>query len=819
MVRSSTLNGGSSRAYVSSRVSGNQSQTRWDEEQGNAGTPRPSPDRTHGTPTRTQPRQQQQSSSTLLRQKSADSTEDSVEGLLPPIKTNRITSTTANRNQQPVAVSPTDINTKNDYNNQSFSKSIASPRYSSYRSSLAQRVSSSNVNVNTSWTSSSASSRSSTHSPLPASPPTTTTNNGKSTVISDSDDDSYDNFGPRPFPNMGRGGGGKAAESSDDGEDFSALQERLQARLQSSASQLQQDSEHDEQLMAKYEQDEQAYLRQLQAIAHQQQQDQQEPSFETNDEKDPDNGSKPVTSAVIVGVAGRGATIDSDNPEYTASRPIATVPGTPSGRYTTFSATSSLSDGPWTPAGAKRASSKVAPTGAGIGMDAGEYQDVQNGEALQMNPDGTVSYGVQFPHGDENGLGNRTRTMDTEDDDDASGDVDPIISSSKNNGVAEDPGQRQNHNRVMWILSGTGAVLLVVAVVLVVVFLLQARNNNNDGADPSNVQSTGDRNIDPDIAAAVPSFVPALSPSHSPVVDTQEPVADTAAPTTALPTLRPTAAPTAAPTVSPTTVTSTPTVSPTMAPTLRPTFGSAEQEQLFDLLSNYTFPRTIANMRILETPQRNALDWLAGSSTIEDWEQWGTSRVIQRFALASFYYGSNGTEWDVRDDWLESEDEECNWLRGRDIECSGEGLVTQLVLRRRGIQGTLVPEIGLLTNLEQLTLSENALEGTLPPEWSSLSNLQEISLRENRLTGPIPEEWKSLTSLRLIRLHENDLSGAVPRTVCDSWLVSATTFYSDCGGTTPEIQCPPGFCCTYCCEDGVGCGCVFEDTPLEDELC
>jgi hypothetical protein len=52
---------------------------------------------------------------------------------------------------------------------------------------------------------------------------------------------------------------------------------------------------------------------------------------------------------------------------------------------------------------------------------------------------------------------------------------------------------------------------------------------------------------------------------------------------------------------------------------------------------------------------------------------------------------------------------------------------------------------GLLTTLD---LQDNGLEGTLPPQISVLSNLRIFNLQDNRLDGNIPHELSSLVCYR-----------------------------------------------------------------------
>lgn len=229
-------------------------------------------------------------------------------------------------------------------------------------------------------------------------------------------------------------------------------------------------------------------------------------------------------------------------------------------------------------------------------------------------------------------------------------------------------------------------------------------------------------------------------------------------------------------------------------------------------------------------PQQRAFSWLMNSHGVADRQALGPGRLIQRYSLATLFYASNGTVLDgVGDDdvfyyyptgsWLTRENE-CEWLPG----ICRQGRVTNIKLKGVGLLGTIPPELALLTGLEELNLSENNLRGTLPSELATLSVLRRLNLRDNQLTGTFPIEYKSLENVEVIRFDANELTGAVPQQVCQEFYTNYNStrahpmLYLDCGGASPEIVCPPGICCTYCCAAG-NCDCVFAGTPLETDLC
>jgi hypothetical protein len=142
-----------------------------------------------------------------------------------------------------------------------------------------------------------------------------------------------------------------------------------------------------------------------------------------------------------------------------------------------------------------------------------------------------------------------------------------------------------------------------------------------------------------------------------------------------------------------------------------------------------------------------------------------------------------------------------------------------LNMRSNRFTGPIPPQYGSLTNLRGLDLSSNNLNGLIPVEIGQLIRLFALYLQSNRLSGQIPIDLGFLTRVTEIRVDDNDLTGTVPDTLCDTFASTLPAFYLDCNGQPPEIACPPGTCCTYCCEDGVGCDCVYGPGSPFEFLC
>lgn len=163
-------------------------------------------------------------------------------------------------------------------------------------------------------------------------------------------------------------------------------------------------------------------------------------------------------------------------------------------------------------------------------------------------------------------------------------------------------------------------------------------------------------------------------------------------------------------------------------------------------------------------------------------------RLIQRFALAVFWYSTGGpTTWGPGG-WLESTNE-CSWPQT--FDCSTAGLMEFLYLDAKSLSGTIPIELGLLTALARLSMFSNLLAGTLPTELGKLTRLTFLAVSRNQLTGSIPSELGQLTSLTGLYLSSNNLSSMIPNSLCDAG--SAITFIGiDCATVTTCSCCNEG---------------------------
>jgi hypothetical protein len=111
-------------------------------------------------------------------------------------------------------------------------------------------------------------------------------------------------------------------------------------------------------------------------------------------------------------------------------------------------------------------------------------------------------------------------------------------------------------------------------------------------------------------------------------------------------------------------------------------------------------------LRNSSTPQYMAFNWMATNDTLLRPDE----QIIQRYALATLFYSTNGDKWTENEFWL-GDGNECEWEK---VSCTTK--VSRLDLMSNNLQGTLPPEIGLLSKLGEFIMEQicrDALEHSL----------------------------------------------------------------------------------------------------------
>ncbi len=154
---------------------------------------------------------------------------------------------------------------------------------------------------------------------------------------------------------------------------------------------------------------------------------------------------------------------------------------------------------------------------------------------------------------------------------------------------------------------------------------------------------------------------------------------------------------------------------------------------------------------------RRFLQWLGGIAVHEG--SGITCPPSQREILTLFYEATNGAQWEENRNWLS----DLPMVQWYGVSLDNDGQVLGLSLRSNGLQGSIPPELGLLSSLQGLNLGGNwKLEGPLPEELFDLANLRLLDLYNVGLGGPVPPEIGKLTNLELLNLTATGLGGPLP---------------------------------------------------------
>jgi hypothetical protein len=307
--------------------------------------------------------------------------------------------------------------------------------------------------------------------------------------------------------------------------------------------------------------------------------------------------------------------------------------------------------------------------------------------------------------------------------------------------------QRQGRRVFFWLIICTGSAFVLLAALVGAIVGAVFLGGGSDDSDPAltppvptqpNPKAT-------DTPVASPPTGEGANPTPALVESTAAPVAQAAAPT---------ASPTGAPTVS-----------PTGAPT--EDFNKFPKDQaLYDVILGLS---SDAGASIIETgsPQNRAFNWLQediykDSLSIE--------RKTQRYAMACFFYSTQGETWINNGGWLEGIDE-CLWHTdaGGGFSCVGE-LLTILELRKNNVEGVLPPELGMLTGLTRIAVTNlvggTGLGGGIPKELGQVGTMIDVEFEGNSFTEPIPPELFDKWALAdKFLVQGNKIPGPIPTTI------------------------------------------------------
>ena len=204
-------------------------------------------------------------------------------------------------------------------------------------------------------------------------------------------------------------------------------------------------------------------------------------------------------------------------------------------------------------------------------------------------------------------------------------------------------------------------------------------------------------------------------------------------------------------------------------------------EKTYDFITKYLMTNP-EELNIPSSPQYMAATWIAQLDGLvlevpASMQDPNAKFFVQRFALATLYYSTNGnSSWRDKLGFL-TETNECSWFGPErpvanfgspdkthvlGVTCNGDLEVVNLLLPSNQLQGPLPKEIGHLTALNLLAMPHNQLAGTIPPTMFNLVNLEYLDLKFNFFQNRIPNMFQTLSELQVLGLSNNYLERGLP---------------------------------------------------------
>uniref|UniRef100_A0ACD5YN46 Uncharacterized protein n=1 Tax=Avena sativa TaxID=4498 RepID=A0ACD5YN46_AVESA len=143
-----------------------------------------------------------------------------------------------------------------------------------------------------------------------------------------------------------------------------------------------------------------------------------------------------------------------------------------------------------------------------------------------------------------------------------------------------------------------------------------------------------------------------------------------------------------------------------------------------------------------------------------------------------------------------------SWRKGTDccswegITCSTDGMVTDVSLASKSLQGYISPTLGNLTGLLQLNLSNNLLSSGLPQELVSSDSIVTLDISFNRLDGELPEMSSStpVHPLKVLNISSNLFTGQFPSS---TWEAMKDLIALNASNNSFTGQLPTHFCTSF----------------------
>ncbi|CAB9517186.1 Leucine Rich Repeat [Seminavis robusta] len=186
-----------------------------------------------------------------------------------------------------------------------------------------------------------------------------------------------------------------------------------------------------------------------------------------------------------------------------------------------------------------------------------------------------------------------------------------------------------------------------------------------------------------------------------------------------------------------------------------------------------------------ESPQSKAWQWLIEQDR-DSLQIFSDDRILQKYALATLYFATEGESWTHNDNWLNRSIHECEWYTKQEFGMTSflsglypgafqevqqtaticdpdTGLYHHLWLDQNNLVGALPDELFLLTSLSSLSASFNKeLKGPIPSQIGQLTQLEGLGISFISRGGSIPSEIDVLTKLNSLALFGNNHDGTMP---------------------------------------------------------
>lgn len=175
------------------------------------------------------------------------------------------------------------------------------------------------------------------------------------------------------------------------------------------------------------------------------------------------------------------------------------------------------------------------------------------------------------------------------------------------------------------------------------------------------------------------------------------------------------------------------------------------------------------------SPQALAYQWLLQDPSLSIYT---SSRIIQRFSLATFFHSTNGQNWIRNTNWLSYDIHECDWFTQRSYSHTGTSVEGELLTYKT----SETRKCNSRGDYEHLWLRINNLRGTLPEELFLITTLKSMDYGYNpKLAGSISTAIENLQQLETMVFTWTSLSGSLPTQIGLCQELYACIFYENSG--------------------------------------